>query len=45
LLETILGPFWVWLVIREQPSVETIVGGTVIIFTIAVHSFLALKKT
>jgi len=26
LLETILGPLWVWLVIHEQPSVETIVG-------------------
>ena len=45
LLETILGPLWVWLVIQEQPSIETIVGGVVIISTIAVHSFLALKKT
>ena len=45
LLETVLGPFWVWLVIKEQPSVETIVGGVVIILTIATHSFLALKKT
>jgi len=45
LLETILGPLWVWLVIHEQPSIETIVGGVVIISTIAVHSFLALKKT
>ncbi len=44
LLETILGPFWVWLVIREQPSFETIIGGVVIIITIAVHSMLALKK-
>ena len=45
LLETILGPIWVWLVIKEQPSLETILGGSVIIFTIAIHSFLALKKT
>ena len=45
LLETILGPFWVWLVIKEQPSMETIIGGVVIILTIATHSFLALKKT
>tara|TARA_B100000427_G_scaffold218043_1_gene182102 strand:+ start:94 stop:954 length:861 start_codon:yes stop_codon:yes gene_type:complete len=45
LLETVLGPFWVWLVIKEQPSIETIVGGAVIILTIAIHSFLALKKT
>ena len=45
LLETIIGPFWVWLVINEQPSVETIQGGIVIILTIAIHSFLKLKNT
>ena len=44
LLETIFGPLWVWLVIQEQPSIETIIGGTIIIFTIAIHSTLALKK-
>ena len=45
LLETVLGPFWVWLVIKEQPSLETIIGGAIIILTIAIHSFIALKKT
>ena len=45
LLETIIGPFWVWMVIKEQPSIETILGGTVIILTIAIHSFLKLKNT
>jgi drug/metabolite transporter (DMT)-like permease len=44
LLETILGPIWVWLVIKEQPSFETIVGGIVIIITISIHSVLSLKK-
>tara|TARA_Y100000590_G_scaffold460427_1_gene619686 strand:- start:200 stop:1057 length:858 start_codon:yes stop_codon:yes gene_type:complete len=44
LLETILGPLWVWFVIKEQPSLETILGGSVIVVTIAIHSFLALKK-
>ena len=44
LLETILGPLWVWLVIHEQPSIETIIGGIIIIFTIATHSVLALRK-
>ena len=44
LLETIFGPFWVWLVIKEQPSLETIIGGGIIITTIAIHSALALKK-
>ena len=45
LLETIIGPFWVWMIIREQPSIETIQGGTVIILTIAIHSFLKLKNS
>jgi len=45
LLETVLGPLWVWLAIKEQPTLETIVGGAIIILTIAIHSFLALKKT
>jgi drug/metabolite transporter (DMT)-like permease len=44
LLETILGPIWVWFIIKEQPSIETIIGGFVIIFTIAIHSALSLKK-
>ena len=44
LLETIFGPFWVWLVIKEQPSFETIIGGGIIIATITIHSALALKK-
>jgi drug/metabolite transporter (DMT)-like permease len=45
LLETIIGPFWVWMVIHEQPSIETIQGGVVIILTIAIHSFLKLKNS
>ena len=45
LLETILGPIWVWLVIKEQPSLETIQGGVIIITTIAIHSFLKLRKS
>ena len=44
LLETIIGPIWVWLIIKEQPSIETIQGGAVIILTIAIHSFLKLKR-
>ena len=45
LLETIIGPIWVWLIINEQPSIETLQGGVIIILTIAIHSFLKLKKT
>ena len=45
LLETIIGPIWVWMVIKEQPSIETIIGGVIIIMTIAIHSLFKLKKT
>ena len=45
LLETIIGPLWVWLIIKEQPSIETIQGGLIIIITIGIHSFLKLKKS
>ena len=45
LLETIIGPIWVWLIINEQPSLEALQGGLVIIITIAIHSFLKLKKS
>ena len=45
LLETIIGPIWVWLIIKEQPSIETLQGGLIIITTIAVHSFLKLKNS
>ena len=44
LLETILGPIWVWLIVKEQPSLETIHGGMVIIAAITIHSYLSLKK-
>jgi len=44
LLETILGPIWVWLIIKEQPSFETIIGGIIIFITISIHSILSLKK-
>jgi len=45
LLETIIGPIWVWLIIKEQPSIETLQGGVVIITTIAIHSYLKLKNS
>ncbi len=45
LLETILGPVWVWLIIKEQPTLETIQGGVIIILTIAIHSFFKIKNS
>ena len=45
LLETIIGPVWVWFIIKEQPSIETLQGGVIIIITLAIHSFLKLKNS
>ena len=44
LLETIIGPIWVWVIINEQPSIETLQGGAIIVTTLAIHSFLKLRK-
>ncbi len=43
-LETALGPFWVWLVIHEQPSIKTIIGGVCIVILIFTHTFLEFKE-
>ena len=44
LLETVLGPLWVWLVIHEEPPVETLAGGAVILATPAIHSLIGLRR-
>ena len=43
-LETILGPLWVWLVIHEQPTTKTIIGGICIILIIMSHTLSELRS-
>ena len=43
-LETILGPVWVWLVIHEQPTNKTIIGGVFIIIIILILTILELRE-
>jgi len=38
LLESVLGPFWVWLVIGEDPGMRSILGGVVVISVLFVHA-------
>ena len=38
LLETVLGPLWVWLVIAEYPGDWSIVGGAVVVVTLVLHT-------
>jgi drug/metabolite transporter (DMT)-like permease len=43
LLETVLGPLWVWLAIGEAPGPLGFLGGSVVVATLAAHSALALR--
>ena len=45
LLETILGPLWVWLAIGEEPGVRTLIGGAIVVGTLAVNTALLLRST
>jgi len=38
LLEVVLGPLWVWLVLSEQPSRATLLGGSVVIAAVALQA-------
>ena len=44
LIETVLGPVWVWLVLHESIPPLTLVGGTAVLGAIFVHSWLALRR-
>jgi drug/metabolite transporter (DMT)-like permease len=44
LLEAVLGPLWVWLVLSEQPPNATLLGGAMILATLAWHSFGARRR-
>ena len=44
LLETVLGPLWVWLVLTEEPGENALIGGAIVIGTLLVHSLRRLRK-
>jgi drug/metabolite transporter (DMT)-like permease len=43
LLETLLGPLWVWWLIGEVPARTTLLGGAVLVGTLSVHSMIGLR--
>ena len=45
LLESILGPVWVWLALGEQPGTRTFIGGAIILSTLAINTVWLLKST
>jgi drug/metabolite transporter (DMT)-like permease len=44
IIETVMGPIWVWMVLKEMPSSYTFIGGTLILATLIVNSLYILKK-
>lgn len=42
LLEAVLGPYWVWLALGEEPGGRTLFGGTIVLATLAIHSAMRL---
>jgi drug/metabolite transporter (DMT)-like permease len=45
LIETILGPLWVWIAVTEEPPLQTIAGGGLIIIVLAIHAALSLRES
>jgi DME family drug/metabolite transporter len=43
LLETVLGPLWVWLALGERPSGNALIGGAIIIGTLALNAVLGAR--
>lgn len=45
LLETVLGPLWVWLVVDEVPSTAAFMGGTIVVAAVTLQSAWRLRKS
>ena len=43
LVEFVLGPLWVWIFVAEVPRTATLVGGAVVLVTVASHALLSLR--
>jgi drug/metabolite transporter (DMT)-like permease len=43
LLESILGPVWVWLALGEQPGNSTLLGGVIVLSTLVINTVWVLK--
>lgn len=43
LMETVLGPFWVWLVVGEMPTTRMVVGGLIVLVSLAIYLTLTRR--
>jgi drug/metabolite transporter (DMT)-like permease len=44
MLETVLGPLWVWLVLGEQPGGAALIGGALILAALLVNGLLDIVR-
>ena len=44
LLETILAPTWIWMIFKEAPSPQTLIGGGILLAALAAHSLWELSE-
>jgi drug/metabolite transporter (DMT)-like permease len=44
LIETVLGPTWVWIFLGEVPSSRTYIGGAVVLGALILHSVFAIRR-
>ena len=43
LVEFVLGPLWVWIFVAEVPRTATLIGGTVVLVSVASQALLSLR--
>jgi drug/metabolite transporter (DMT)-like permease len=44
IVETVLSPIWVWFVLGEVPPGMTYIGGSLIVLTLVVHSWMGMRE-
>tara|TARA_B110000263_G_scaffold174324_1_gene152240 strand:- start:2185 stop:2652 length:468 start_codon:yes stop_codon:yes gene_type:complete len=44
LLEAVFGPLWAWVFIKQLPSSASLIGGLIILITLAVYFFLSVRQ-
>jgi len=44
-IETTLGSFWTWMALGEVPSERTLIAGSLVVTTVAVHAVFSLRAT
>lgn len=44
LLEAVAGPLWAWLFITQTPSLQTMLGGALILVTLTIHFGIGLRR-